>query len=666
MSARVSPGPAADRRQDRRQVAWAAAAVVFGGAPHLFSVVPWVPLLVLAIALWRIAAAARGWRLPSLWIRVPVTVLGFLGVLFSYRSVSGVEAGSALLLVMAGMKLLETRAERDRVLVVLIAYFLLFAVFLREQAIWSTAWLAFGTVAVTAALAQTVRRERLLPLAGSVALAARMIAQALPLAALLFLLFPRIPGPFWAIPNAKQGGSSGLSEEVRPGDITELGLSDAVAFRVRFDGEVPPAGALYWRGPVLERFDGRAWSAPPSGRRPPAPPAFASGGREYDYQVVLEPHGRRWLLALETPLRWSAPGAALGPGLQLLGAEPVWDRFSYRARSAAGEAGATGASEQSLALNLRLPPGRNPRSLELARSLRAAAGDDREFLSGALAFFREQDFSYSLSPPALGPDPVDGFLFATREGFCEHFASAFAVLARAGGVPARVVVGYQGGEPNPFGDYWIVRQANAHAWVEVWVDGAWRRIDPTATVAPERIERGFDESLAGAPMVAERLWRSNRFVNRVVLSWDAVNAGWNRWVLAYGPQAQDDLLLALGFEVPKTIQLAVLAAAGSVACLVVMGLTIRGRRARVRDPGARAYLELCRRLAPLVRPRGPAEAPSRYAEAVAAARPDLAADVRLMTDMYLRLRYAAPADADLARRLERLVTRFRPAVARAR
>lgn len=662
----AAPPAAVDRTRDRRQLAWAALAVVFGGAPHLFSVVPWVPFVVLGSALWRIAAAARGWRLPSLWIRVPVTVAAFAGVLVSYRSVSGVEAGSALLLVMAGMKLLETRNERDRILVVLIAYFLLFAVFLREQAIWSIAWLACGAVGITAALAQTVRREGLLPVQGSFALAGRMLAQALPLAAVLFLLFPRIPGPFWAIPNAKLSGMSGLSEEVSPGDITELGLSDEVAFRVRFDGEVPPAGSLYWRGPVLERFDGRAWTALAVNRRTAEAPASGASGREYGYQVVLEPQGKHWLLALETPVRWSAPRAALGPGLQLLSAEPVWDRLSYRARSAIGETGATSATEQSLDFNRRLPTGRNPRAVALARELRAAAPDDRAFLAGVLARFRDEGFRYSLSPPPLGPDPVDEFLFGTREGFCEHFASAFAVLARAGGVPARLVVGYQGGEPNPFGDYWIVRQANAHAWVEAWVDGAWRRIDPTATVAPERIERGFEESLADAPLVADRLWRANALVNGVVLSWDAANAAWDRWVLAFGPEAQDDLLLALGFEVPKTIQLAMLAAAGSVACLVVMGLTIRGRRTRARDPGARAYAELCRRLAPVVRPRGLAEAPSRYADAVAAARPDLAADVRVMTDMYLRLRYAGPHGPDLARRLARQVSRFRPAAAHAR
>ena len=453
---------------------------------------------------------------------------------------------------------------------------------------------------------------------------------------------------------------------MQPGDITALSLSDEVAFRVRFEGHVPPAESLYWRGPVLERFDGRAWSALPTSSPHGAAPAYSRNGPEFGYQVVIEPQGRRWLLALETPVAWSLPRASLGPGLQLLSAEPFWERLSYRARSVATGRGATDASEATLALNLRLPKGRNPRTLELARTLRRQSPDDRAFLSRALQLFRDQKFSYSLSPPPLGPQPVDDFLFSTREGFCEHFASSLAVLARAGGLPARVVVGYQGGERNPFGDYWIVRQADAHAWVEIWLDGAWQRVDPTAAVAPERIERGIENTLAGSARVSDRLWRSNLFLNRLALSWDAVNASWDRWVLAYGPDMQEDLLLALGFEVPRTIQLAGLTGVATAICLAMMAIALRHRRRLRSDPGVRLYAELCLRLSRIVRPRGAAESPSHYAEAIAAARPDLEAGVRLMTDLYLRFRYGGAADPDLERRLAGMVRGFRPPPDRAR
>ena len=364
-------------------------------------------------------------------------------------------------------------------------------------------------------------------------------------------------------------------------------------------------------------------------------------------------------------MRWSAPQASLGPALQLLNAEPFWERTSYRARSVTSGVTVTAANPANLEANLRLPAGRNPRTVELARALRIQAGDDRAFIGRALQMFRDQRFYYSLTPPALGLNSVDEFLFETRAGFCEHYASSLAVLARAGGIPARVVVGYQGGERNPFGDYWIVRQANAHAWVEVWIDGAWRRVDPTSAVAPERIERGIEETLAASPAGAERLWRSNLLVNRLVLSWDAVNAAWDRWVLAFGPEMQEDLLLALGFDVPRTTQLTALATGATLACMLVMGMAFRRRNRRPRDPAALLYARLCHKLAGIVRPRDPAETAAHYAEVVAAARPDLAMEVRAATQAYLALRYGGTANPALELRLEQMVRRFHPAAASA-
>ena len=661
----TSESPATRRQHDRRQMAWASAAVIFGGAPHLFTVVPWVSLLVLAIAGWRIAAAARGWPLPSLWIRAPATFFGFFAVALTYRSISGVEAGSALLLVMAGLKLLETRTERDRVLVVMISYFLLFTVFLREQAIWSMAWLAIGVFGLTLALAQTIRRDQLLTLPVGAGLAGRLILQALPIALILFVLFPRLPGPFWSLPSGQQSARSGLSDEIRPGDISDLSLSDEVAFRVRFEGTPPRPEELYWRGPVLERFDGRGWSARRQERRPVPAEEVRRTGAAVGYQVVLEPNGQRWLMALETPVSWTVARAQLSATRQLLSAETLYERISYNVRSVLSSRGAGFTPSPRLAENLRLPEGSNPRTIALAERLRQAASDDRDFVRRTLQLLGSGDYFYSLSPPPLGDNSVDELLFMTREGFCEHYASALAVLARAGGIPARVVAGYQGSERNPFGDYWIVRQANAHAWTELWLDGAWERVDPTTIVAPARIERGFDDLAGNAAVVSGRLWRSNALAYRVVLSWDAVNAAWDRWVLAYGPETQEDLLLALGFDVPRPIQLAALASAATVVCLFLLAALVR-RGGRVpRDRVANLYDTLCSRLAGVVRPRGSSETAASYAAAVAAARPDLAAEVQTLTTQYLRLRYGGPAPpqqlADFAGR----VRRFRPVASRA-
>ena len=647
-------------------MAWASASVIFGGAPHLFTVAPWVSLVVLAIALWRIAAAARGWALPSLWIRAPVTFLGFFGVALTYRSVSGIEAGSALLLVMAGMKLLETRTERDRVLVVMISLFLLFTVFLREQAIWSMGWLAFGAFGLTLSLAQTIRRDQLLALPAGARLAGRLLLQALPIAIVLFLLFPRIPGPFWSLSSGQQAARSGLSDEIRPGDISELSLSDEVAFRVRFGGTPPRPEDLYWRGPVLERFDGRVWSARRAEKlRVPAEPVAATDN-SVGYQVVLEPNGMRWLMALETPVSWTVPRAELSATRQLLGAEPLYERISYNVRSVLASRGDGYTPAPRLAANLRLPKGMNPRTQALAERLRRESTDERDFLRRVLALMGSGDYLYSLTPPPLGADAVDEFLFTTRKGFCEHYASALAVLARAAGIPARVVAGYQGSERNPFGDYWIVRQANAHAWAELWLDGAWERVDPTTVVAPERIERGFDELAESSIEIGGRLWRSNLFVNRVVLSWDAVNAAWDRWVLAYGPDTQEDLLLALGFDVPRPIQLAAIATGMMLICLIILAVVVRQNARPQRDRLGALYDELCMRLARVTRPRGSSEPASAYGAAVAAARPDLGREVEALTALYLRLRYGGPTAPQQIVEFAARLRRFRPAARPAR
>lgn len=643
-----------------QQLAWAAGALLLGGLPHLLAVAPWIPLLLLGCGLWRIGAAQYGWPLPALWIRIPLAVLGFLAVAISYRSISGIQAGSALLLVMGAMKLLETRNQRDRMVLIFISLFLLFAAFLREQAIGMLAWLVAGTLGISAALLQTARQEGLLPTSGALRLATRLLVQGLPLAVVLFILFPRLPGPFWSLPDKASSGISGLSEQIRPGDISALGLSDAIAFRARFRDGTPPAGALYWRGPVLEHFDGRGWSvrqSPASG--PPAP--VATDGVQYNYELVLEPQGGRWLLALETPLQWSAPRARLGPAMELRNTEPIHDRLSYRARSAIGGSVRTVAGADMLAANLQLPAGRNPRTLELATRLRAGSTDDRDYLQRLLQLFHEQPFRYSLKPPLLGAQPVDEFLFDTRSGFCEHYASALAVLARAAGIPARVVAGYQGGEHNPIGDYWIIRQAHAHAWVEAWIDGTWQRIDPTAAVAPERIERGIEEILAASPG-GMRLWRSSRMVGGMVLSWDAVNAAWDRWVLAFGPEAQERLLRGLGFRVPQPLQLALLAGAAASLCLVLLAWLGGRRRQGARDRLHRLYDRLCRRLAAATgRPRHPGETPSAYASVVAGLRPDLAAETRTLTALYLQLRYGGSGDARDAAAFSRRLQRFRPA-----
>jgi transglutaminase-like putative cysteine protease len=611
---------------------------------------------------WRWGVIRGWWPMPGTLLRVTLTFAAVFAVTLRYRSISGLDAGSALLVTMMALKLLETRNLRDRSIVVLIAWFVLFAGFLRTQSLLSVPQLTAGLGIGLLALGQNIRPGRLLPARESLAVTGRLLAWAMPLAVVLFLLFPRLPGPFWATPVPDGGGRTGLADEMSPGDISNLAESDAVAFRVRFDGEPPAVSELYWRGPVLDQFDGRRWTAFPVNPRAAMPAPWPGPGTTLvDYEVILEPLGQPWLTPLDVPLDWDIATARLRPGATLATEQPVDRRMAYRARS--GLAGAFRSPEPPESRTLTVPVNRNPRSVAFARELRSRSGSDREFVTALLRHFRTEPFYYTLRPPRLGSQPVDEFLFVTRSGFCEHYASAFALLARAGGIPARVVTGYQGGELNPIGDYWIVRQSDAHAWTELWLDGRWVRFDPTGAVAPERIEAGVDAALpategSGLTLLGETAW-----VERLVLSWDAVNATWDRWVLAFGPDRQAELLERLGLRAPTLGDIALVCAV--TVSVLLLGYTVLATRRTGPRPDAleATWQRLLRTLARAARPRQPTEGPAEYARAVAAARPDLATEVLDLVGDYLRLRYEGTGSPEAVARFRTRVRHFRPAAA---
>ena len=648
------------------QVLWLVFAVLVTGLPHFLFVPPWIPGIVLCIAGWRILTAIRSWPLPGIWLRLPLTVLGFTGVLASYRQISGLDAGSALLLVMAAMKLLETRGPRDRAVMVFICYFLLFATFLRGQAIWSAGYLVIGVLVTTAALYQASRSGKVVSTRMALRMSMLIVLQAVPLMLVLFILFPRIPGPFWSLPPAGGKAVTGLANQMTPGDITRLARSDKVAFRVRFDATPPAQAELYWRGPVMNDFDGRTWLLQKINRRPAESLQAEDATHSFGYEVTLEPHNRYWLLALETPVAWDAPQAALSDALQLVNRTPVTRRMAYRGRSVIERSAPGSETPTSLEWARKLPAGRNPESLSFARDLRARMGGDRAYLNAILEHFRREPFYYTLTPPALGTDSVDDFLFGTRSGFCGHYASAFAVLARAAGIPARVVTGYQGAQRNPLGNYWIVRHSDAHAWVEVWLGSRWVRFDPTAAVAPDRIERGLDEAIDWDLETDRGLMRRNPVFARLRLTWDAANAGWNQWVLSFGPKTQQSLLMAAGIRQPTTQHLIVATALSITLFLIVVALWQRKyHRPRI-DPLQRVYQRLCARAARTGRHRLPSEGPREYATALARLRPDLANEIKGLFGMYIRLRYEGAEDATLAEKFEYAVKKFsqRPAAVR--
>ncbi len=644
------------------RLGWMLAALGLALAPTAPRLPPWITAAFAIAVLWRLAVQHFGWRLPPGWLRLALAFGCVLGVLFTYRTFNGLEAGGALLVVMAAMKLLETRQRRDIQVLSFIGFFLVLMQMLHDQPVWSLPWIAASVAAITVALMQGVRAGEPLPWRTATGLVLRMFAFAAPVALVMFLLFPRVPGPLWSLPARSAAGMTGLSDEMSPGNISQLIQSDEVAFRVSFAGPIPPPADRYWRGPVLERFDGWTWRD--FDRLPLLAPELELRGQSYRYRIILEPHGRPWLLALDFPGRWNDRDAVLTREYQLVARQPVDSVRALDVESWPAARPAATLSPITRHRSLRLPPDRNPRTAALGEQLRASTASDREFVDAILARFRNEPFVYTLRPPLLrGNHPVDEFLFRTRRGFCEHYASAFAMLARAGGVPARVVTGYQGGELNPLSNRLVVRQSEAHAWVEVWLDAAgWTRIDPTGAVAPERIELDLANALPEGERVPGGFLRDFRGLEGLRQSWDALNSLWTDWVLGYGPERQLALLARLGLPGAdwRTLVLGLTAFVAAVMMALTAWLAWRSRTSRPPE-ALRLYREFCRRLEKAGLARAPEEGPQDFAARVARERPPLGAEAGRIVNLYVTLRYAPPlANEAVLPALRRAVRKFRP------
>jgi protein-glutamine gamma-glutamyltransferase len=645
---------------DAQRLAWVIGSVALAIVPHAPHLRLWVVLLAISTATLRFTIELKRWKHPPKWLRNIAAFLALLGVMLSYRTINGVEAGTALLVVMAGMKVLETQTVRDLTTLVFLGYFALFAAFLYDQGMVQLPYMLVTAWLLTATLMRIHQSAASMPLGQAFGMTGRMFAQALPLAVILFLLFPRLPGQFWAVP-ARGQATSGLSDEMSPGDVSELTLSSALAFRVRFEGDMPPPPQRYWRGPVLHDFDGRTWRVP---NRLFVAPEVATRGPSYRYEMMLEPHQRRWIFALDVVTDWPKRRASRTADLQLLApfGRPVSTLTTYRLESSTAFETRGNLPLLMKRADTALPEGRNPRTVVLARELRAQAGGDAEFVRAVLTKFRQEEYIYTLEPPRLQANAVDDFLFNTRQGFCEHFASAFTVLARAAGIPARVVTGYQGGEYNPLSGYVIVRQSEAHAWSEVWLEGrGWIRVDPTAAVSPERIERGLDAALAESESVPGRALRRSALLSQLRLAWDAANTFWNNQVVEFGESQQRWLLQRLNIEDPDWRTLGI----GLVIGITLFFLALSGWlawrfRPQKKDAVAQVYAQLCRKLARQGLPRLPHEGPSDYVARVMRARPDLSTQLAEARKLYVNLRYGpAPLATTQLSRLKFVVNQLK-------
>jgi len=630
----------------------AACAVVL--MPHAAHLPWWTALTCGLLLLWRGWITFNGNRMPGRWLLLPIASLTMLGVYWTNKTLLGREAGVSMLVLLLTLKLLEMRARRDFFVVVFLGFFLLLTNLFYSQGIGTALLMIAAVILMLTAQLSFQYANAAPPLKRRLAFGATIFALAAPLTLVLFLLFPRIQGPLWGLPEDAQGAHTGLSDSMAPGNISKLALSNAIAFRVKFDGAAPPQARLYWRGPVFGDFDGRAWTALQTRSYPLAPVHVQARGAPLRYQVTLEASGQRSLLALDLPRM--APqlpdnAARLTNDLELIARQPIVQRLRYDAVSYLDYSLQADAAPDSLQDWLALPVDYNPQSLTFASRLRRQYGEDADLVNAVLRFFREQNFRYTLEPPPLGKQTVDDFLFSTRAGFCEHYSNAFTMLMRAAGIPARVVTGYQGGEINPVDGYLTVRQSDAHAWSEVWLKGrGWVRIDPTAAVAPNRIERNLDSALPAGALsglaglnIDRHAWLDA--VKNLRLRWDAINNAWNQWVLDYTPARQRNLLESLGFERADWRTLTMLMLGFGVAATALTLLPLLHRRAPV-DPASLLYLKLCRKLEKHGCARAPHEGPRAYRLRIAEAAPALPPAMRIAAmrflELYETLRYAAP------------------------
>ncbi|MFN3586345.1 MAG: DUF3488 and DUF4129 domain-containing transglutaminase family protein [Moraxellaceae bacterium] len=651
---------------------WQIAAFVAALLPQHDRLPLWLSALAMLACLWRLPAVERRQAPPGGVLRAVLMMAGMAGVVYSHRTLLGPEGGVSFLILAAALKLLETRDRRDVFVLAVLDVFVLSTAFLFSQSLLLTVYAGLALVVIVAAL-QALQQAPGTTARRTLWRASVLVGQALPLMLVLFVFFPRLP-PLWTF-NLTQGtGKTGMSDSMSPGDISALSESSALAFRVEFDGPVPPVKDLYWRGLVLSRFDGQRWTQNDwlgegdvyeEGR--PFLPSWRTGivvgnAPPLRYRVILEPTDRTWLFGLDLA-QSATPKVGMTRDFRLQYRQPVFQRLTYEVRSyPAAALDREGLSVWMQRDTLQLPDG-NPQSREQARRWRLALRDDRRYVQHVLDWFREERFFYTLRPPALGEQRIDEFLFRTRRGFCEHYAASFVFLMRAAGIPARVVVGYQGGEISPLGDYLMVRQLDAHAWAEVWLQGSgWVRVDPTAAVAPGEIVAGASRLAenpgywGGGGLAAMRYGNYRLFRELRHLA-DYVNYRWQRDVLGYDTDKQQGLMQRLLGDTSLLRRLAVMGVLLAVLAGALFLWALHGER-QPRHPLDRLYLRFCRQMAARGIARAPGESPSAYAERIAGAKPALATRARAITGLFVALRYRDGKDPAQERRLRRLVRGF--------
>jgi protein-glutamine gamma-glutamyltransferase len=642
--------PRRDTAIPRRPLLWLAAALLFTLPAMFGQLAGWAPsffLLTLAMKFWM---EPRGYRLRSIALKLILAAVTVGAIYLSYGTLKGVEPAISLLAVLVSLKILEAHTAREFQVMVMMAWVLCLCGFLLSQDLAIAFCLFVAFALLIAALIQFHRGSSPGPFWVPLATTFKLLAQAAPLVVLLFLLFPRINTGFRLWIGDPRLATTGFSDRLSPGGIAALANSTNIAFRAEFpDHGTSPPGPMYWRGLVMWHCEGMQWRAPYA-------PASISGSSEghpasdktIRQRITIAPHGARWMFALDRPFGITS-GAMLARGNYLYSVQPIRKARRYEVVSSTEPLGKELEDYERRAA-LQLPASISPAVRELAQSFAAPNSEPRAIATRALQFFRTQGFRYSLSPGEYNQNDLEEFLFHRRAGFCGHYATSFAILMRLAGIPARVVVGYLGGEYNDLGGFVLVHQADAHAWCEVWIpENGWTRIDPTTAVAPDRAGLDLSSFLAGRVASGEMATGRSALVtqlarlvlvNQIRSIWEALNYQWDTRVLGFDADVQDVFLTSLGLTKSGPLPLAMQVLIVIFALLIIYAGWMQWRTRRRVDRIQALYERYCQKLARIGVRRDPCEGPVDFAKRATQSLPSASKYVRQITETYIALRYA--------------------------
>lgn len=629
--------------------------------PFLIHLPVWIGIVSLGFILWRALYDFRFHRLPNKWLRLLLVVLSLAGILIQYRTPLGRQPGTSMVILLMCLKLLELHNPRDERVVIYLGFFIVAVGFLFDQSLWTGLYFVIVTFVLSLALLllshqQTRARDTFHAIRPLARRLGRMFLQALPITLLLFVFFPRLSSPLWGLPQDAFSAHTGLSETMSPGDVSQLSQDPSIAFRAQFDGAPPPPAQLYWRAAVLSGFDGWQWlpdrntSAPLDNRHlVPLSPVL-------NYSIMLEPQPRNWLFVLDRPVGKTDIGKLDRLG-QLRVNDNIKQTTRYRMQAVLQY---RNPSEPPAQRYLALPANTAPRAVALAKQWRSQSNNNNEVVNKALNYFRQQPFYYTLKPPPLFDDSVDEFLFETRKGYCEHYASAFTFLMRAAGIPARVVIGYQGGEYNRVDSYFIIRQSDAHAWSEVWYpQRGWQRVDPTAVIPASRVEKSpIQQQLQPSAIQLAQQTFLQKWIRSGRFYFDALNYRWKRWVIGYNQKRQASLYNDFRWDRfgPNSLAISMLLLFGLAYAVIIIPWSSLRRSAR--DPVSRLYRRFCQKMARAGITRHDWETADEYATRILQQRPELKRSIGRITWLYNRLRYARTNNQHNIVELEDLIKRL--------